>query len=386
MGFSTFFKSLAWGLLHLRTRPGQALGQALLVAVGLGAAMGVERLHRASDQALVDELEGIDLVLSAVGSPTQALLASVFHLDNPVGNIDTAWANRWMKHPDIAQAFPLAYGDESKGVRILGCTPAFYDWKKMDLQEGRLPAKPFEVIAGVDAASKLDLKLGDTFYGSHGAEGDLGDHTDHPYQVVGIGDARGKAVDGLLLTPLETVWAVHPDAPADYTAVLLRTQSPMAALFLPRSIRSDGKGMAVSPPLEINRLRSLLDQGNRLFSGMSTLMTALALFAMVLMWWNFALERRAELALLRANGANGIQIYGFIAGPFFFVLGLGWALGWLAQGIWSLPGWPVTLPLFQWIPLDFYLLGWGGLAAALLALLPTWRALTTSIHTALLDA
>lgn len=386
MGIRVFFQSIGWGLRHLFTRPGQAIGQALLIAVGLGAAMGVERLHRASDQALVDELEGIDLVLSAVGSPTQALLASVFHLDDPVGNIDTAWANRWMHHPSIARALPLAYGDASNGTRILGCTQDFFVWKDVQIREGRLPRVPFEVLAGVDAASKQGLQLGDTFYGSHGAEGDLGDHSDHPYRVVGIGDARGKAIDGLFLTPIESVWAVHPDAPADYTAVLLHTQSPMAALFLPRSIRSDGKGMAVSPPLEINRLRSLLDQGNRLFSGMSTLMTVLALGAMLLMWWNFALERRAELALLRANGANSWQIYGFIAGPFFFVLGLGWSLGWLAQGLWSLPGWPVTLPPFQWLPLDLYVLGAGWAAAALLAVLPTWRALSSSIHTALLDA
>jgi putative ABC transport system permease protein len=353
--------SLLWGLRNLWTRRGQAMAQAVLVAVGMGAAMGVARLEQASDKALVDELEGVDLILAAVGSPTQALLASVFHLDDPTGNVDSAWANQWMQHPAVARALPL-------------------------LEQGRLPSQPFEVLAGARAAQQLNLKMGSVFHGSHGTEGDAGDHEHHPYTVVGIGNARGQVVDGLLMTPLASVWAVHEDAPADYTAVLLQTKSPMAALFLPRSIRSSGMGMAVSPPLEVNRLRTILDQGSQLFSIMSALITVVALVAIVLMWWNFSEERRAELALLRANGATAGQLYGFILAPFAGVLLVGWGIAWMAQFVWTLPFWPLEIPGGQWIPLDGYMLVAGLLSAALLALVPTYQMLRTPIHTALLDA
>ena len=380
------FGSLLWGLRNLWTRRGQALAQAVLVAVGMGAAMGVARLEQASDKALVDELEGVDLILAAVGSPTQALLASVFHLDDPTGNVDSSWAKQWMQHPAVARALPLAYGDRVSGIRILGCTPEFYDWKQVALVQGQLPRQPFEVLAGSRAAKQLNLEIGSVFHGSHGTEGDAGDHEHHPYTVVGIGNARGQVVDGLLMTPLESVWAVHEDAPADYTAVLLQTKSPMAALFLPRSIRSSGMGMAVSPPLEVNRLRTLLDQGSQLFSLMSALITGVALVAIVLMWWNFSEERRAELALLRANGATAGQLYGFILAPFAGVLLAGWGIAWMAQFVWTLPFWPMEIPGGQWIPLDGYLLVAGLLSAVLLALVPTSQMLRTPIHTALLDA
>lgn len=379
-------RSFFWGLRNLWTRRGQAATQALLVAVGMGAAMGVARLEKASDASLVAELEGVDLIVTAVGSPTQALLANVFHLDDPTGNVDSSWAQQWMRHPAVARALPLAYGDRVSGIRILGCTSEFYDWKQMNLLEGRYPVKPFEVLAGSRAAKQLNLHLGSVVHGSHGAEGDAGDHVDHPYTIVGIGNARGQVVDGLLMTPLESIWAVHDESPADYTAVLLQTKSPMAALFLPRSIRSSGEGMAVSPPLEVNRLRTLLDQGSQLFNLMSALITLVALVAIVLMWWNFSEERRAELALLRANGATGTQLYGFVLAPFTGVLATGWCFAWFLQFAWELPYWPLEIPGLQWIPLDGYLLIGGFLMAGFLALIPTFRMLNTPIHTALLDA
>ena len=378
--------SFLWGLRNLGARRGQAGTSALLVAVGMGAAMGVARLERASDASLIDELEGVDLIVTAVGSPTQALLANVFHLDDPTGNVDSSWAKQWMLHPAVSRALPLAYGDRVSGIRILGCTSDFFAWKKMELLEGRYPNKPFEVLAGSRAASQLNLHLGSEFHGSHGTEGDAGDHVHHPYTVVGIGNARGHVVDGLLMTPLESIWAVHDESPADYTAVLLQTKSPMAALFLPRSIRASGEGMAVSPPLEVNRLRTLLDRGSQLFQVMSALITLVALVAIVLMWWNFSEERRAELALLRANGATAAQLYGFVLAPFTGVLITGWFLAWMLQFAWELPYWPIEISGGQWIPLDGYLLLSGFLTAGILALIPTIRMLKTPIHTALLDA
>ena len=111
--------SMLWGLRNLWTRRGQAMAQALLVAVGMGAAMGVARLEHASDKALVDELEGVDLILAAVGSPTQALLASVFHLDDPTGNVDSAWANQWMQHPAVAECGVVGAADLERGQVVM---------------------------------------------------------------------------------------------------------------------------------------------------------------------------------------------------------------------------------------------------------------------------
>lgn len=382
----SLFLSFLWGWRQLWTRRSQAIGQVILVAVGLGALMSVDRLHNASESTLISELEGIDLVLAAPGSPTQALLSSIFHLDEPTGNIDSSWANSWMRHPEVQRALPMAYGDYAQGVRILGCTPEFYTWKNVELKSGRLPRAPFEALAGIQAAQRLGLVVGDEFHGSHGTEGDAGDHAHQPYTVVGIGDARGTAVDGLLMTPLESVWHVHPEAPADYTAVLLEMRSPQSALFFPRMIRAGGKAMAVSPPLEINRLRSLLDQSSFLFTVMSLMITAVSSVALVLMGWNFAEERRAELALLRANGADLGSLYGFVAAPFLAVLVFGWGVGWAAQAWWYVP----NLPL-DWSPLtltsfDAMVLLYGAAGAGLLAVLPVVKMMRTPIHTALLDA
>ena len=46
--------------------------------------------------------------------------------------------------------------------------------------------KTFEVILGAAAAERLELKIGDTFVGSHGlVETEIGAHDEHPFTVTG---------------------------------------------------------------------------------------------------------------------------------------------------------------------------------------------------------
>lgn len=156
-----------------------------------------------------DNIDGIDLVLGAQGSPLQLILSSVYQVDAPTGNIDYTEAKKWMKHRFVETAIPLAFGDNYRGFRIVGTTPDYLTKYGAEVKNGKVFSKNFEVVVGSAVAEKMNIKVGDKFFGSHGdaEEGEV--HDEHAYIVTGIASPTGKVVDNLILCNIQSVWAMH---------------------------------------------------------------------------------------------------------------------------------------------------------------------------------
>ncbi|WP_294734271.1 FtsX-like permease family protein [uncultured Flavobacterium sp.] len=154
-------------------------------------------------------IDGIDLVLGAQGSPLQLILSSVYQVDAPTGNISYTEAKQWMDHPFVETAIPLAFGDNYKGFRIVGTTPDYLEKYNATVEEGKVFNKKFEVVVGNAIAEKMQLKIGDTFFGTHGdsKEGDV--HDNQAYTIVGIASKTDKVVDNLILCNVQSVWTMH---------------------------------------------------------------------------------------------------------------------------------------------------------------------------------
>jgi putative ABC transport system permease protein len=166
-------------------------------------------LEKQFEKKFNDNIEGIDLVLGAQGSPLQLILSSVYQVDAPTGNIDYAEAKKWMHNPMVRTAIPLAFGDNYRGFRIVGTTPDYLTKYDAKVKDGKLFEKNFEVVIGSAIAEKMGLKVGDKFFGSHGdaEEGEL--HDEHAYIVVGIASHTDKVIDNLILSNIPSVWAMH---------------------------------------------------------------------------------------------------------------------------------------------------------------------------------
>jgi putative ABC transport system permease protein len=147
--------------------------------------------------------------MGAQGSPLQLILSSVYHVDAPTGNIDYKEAEVWMKHPFVETAIPLAFGDNYRGFKIVGTTPDYIKKYTATISGGKVFEKNFEVVIGSEIAKKLNIKLGDKFFGTHGdaEEGDV--HDEYAYVVVGIASPTGKVIDNLILCTVESVWEMH---------------------------------------------------------------------------------------------------------------------------------------------------------------------------------
>jgi hypothetical protein len=112
--------ALAWH--YLWSRPLAAVLNLLLLSLGLASITLVLLVSAQVDRAFERDLAGIDLVVGAKGSPLQLILAGVFHIDVPPGNIPLAEAQALQNHPQVAQLIPLSLGDSFRGFRIVGTT------------------------------------------------------------------------------------------------------------------------------------------------------------------------------------------------------------------------------------------------------------------------
>ena len=183
----------------------------LLLSFGVGIISMMLLLENQLSEKFNKNIKDIDFVLGAKGSPLQLILANVYHIDAPTGNIKVSEAQRIIKNPTVKEAIPLAYGDNYEGWRIVGTTPRYAEFYEVKLREGKVFETPFEVTVGSYAAKELGLKLGQTFKSNHGLDKDGEEEEGHDqlFTVVGIYEASGTVIDRLILTPVESIWEVH---------------------------------------------------------------------------------------------------------------------------------------------------------------------------------
>jgi len=183
-------------LLSLKSRWLNSVLSVFLTAFGVMLAILILQFGHHIQNRLSADGRGIDIVVGAKGSPLQLILSSVYHIDVPTGNIPYDDAQKWMKHPQIKTAIPLALGDNWKGHRIVGTTPAYMEHYGAKLAEGRVWGQAFDAVAGAGVA----LKMGDEFNGAHGLAAGGHVHEDERYKIVGVMEPTGTVLDRLILT------------------------------------------------------------------------------------------------------------------------------------------------------------------------------------------
>ena len=198
---------LSWR--NILERPLSTFMSLLLLTLGVSIISLLLILNTQLDQTFKKNIKGIDMVVGAKGSPLQLILASVYHIDNPTGNIPLHEAEELAAHPLIKEAIKMAYGDNYVGYRILGTEKNYIDHYGGKLAIGNFFTKKYEVVLGAKTAKILDLKVGDEFFGNHGSSENGEQHTDNAYKVVGILEPSETVLDNLILTQIESVWGIH---------------------------------------------------------------------------------------------------------------------------------------------------------------------------------
>ncbi len=304
---------------NLASKPLQTALSVILLAFGVGMVSLMMLAERQMSDQFERNIKDIDLVLGAKGSPLQLILANVYHVDAPTGNISLAEAEKVIRNPYIESGIPLAYGDNYRSFRIVGTEhsyPAHYD---ATISEGLLWEGIFDVTIGNAVASKTGLKVGDEFFSSHGLKDETDVHENKAFTVVGILAQSNSVIDKLILTGVESVWGVHAEhddlelsveelyASREITAVLLKKRNPMAILTLPNLLRETNMQVAL-PAIEINRLNQQFGIGAATLRSIALLIMILSFASIFISVFENMQARRYELALMRTMGGTPLTL------------------------------------------------------------------------------
>ena len=309
------FSPVGMAAALLRSRPLMTSLTLVLYIIGVFSIVLLFQLSSQIEQRLVTNSKSIDLVVGAKGSPLQLVLATLYHLDAPTGNIALSSLEAIKSDPLVRRVVPLSIGDAVRGFRIVGTVPDFFDLYSTKIRLGKVFDAPMQAVLGSEVAEALALNLGDNFIGSHGLVGGSDQHTSTPFTVVAILEPSGSVIDRLCLTSLESVWQLHQhhgdqnfEAAShlhqEISAALVQYKSPIAAASLPRKINSESALQAASPAVEITRLMRLLGLGVRTLQLLSSIILVAAILNALMALTNMLDQRRLDFATMRALGAS----------------------------------------------------------------------------------
>ena len=417
-------------LAYIYRRKLNTLLNMVLLGLGTGIVVVLLLFGEQFEENLYRNVQNIDVVVGAQGSPLQLILSSVFHVDVPTGNIPLLEARELAKNRAVAQAIPLALGDSYRGYRIVGTTSEYAKHYRAELVDGTFWDEPYQVVIGAQVASETGLAIGDQVISSHGltAETASDQHESQPFRVVGVLQPTGSIIDRLLLTSVETVWLVHEpheeegegdeqdrhleshadedstrdvlglplnsevDAEREVTSLLIRYRSPIAAVSFPRYVNKETKFQAASPAFETTRLFALLGVGLevvRVFGGVLVFAAALSIFVAL---YNAMKDRRYDLAMMRALGASRGKLFVqvLLEGVLLTLMGtgLGFVLGHASTeviGAWVREAQHINLT--GWIILsdEFWLIGLALVLGSVSALIPALQVYRTDVAQTLVE-
>ena len=377
----------------------------LLLALGIGIISLLLLLNQQLDAQFRRNIRGIDMVVGAKGSPLQLILSSIYQIDAPTGNVPLAEVNHLRRNPFVKTVIPLSLGDNYRGFRIVGTTPAYVQHFEGKIAQGKLFATTLEAMLGGQVAEASGLKIGDTFASAHGLDEEGDAHGNTKYKVVGILESNGSVMDQLILTDLSSVWAIHehaelppagikendpaheePDSEAapvaadekEVTSALVKFRSPMGLVALPRQINANTSMQAALPSIEINRLFSLLGVGIDTLRALALVIMLIAGASVFVSLYNSLKDRKYEMALMLSMGASRTRLFLLLLLEGLFLALMGYAAGILMSrlGLWLFSraaeqDLHYSLNQFGILPEEIYLLGAALTIGVLAAALPS---------------
>lgn len=338
-------------LRFLMHKPLNASLNVLILGLAIASIILLFQINHQATEKFSRQIEGVDLIIGAKGSPMQIVLSSIFHADNPTGNISLLEAEKLASNRMIKQAIPLALGDSYKGFRLVGTESTYFDLFKLHLLKGNHSRHPFEAVIGYELQDVLQLQIGDRFVSQHGLGENAHRHDENEFIVTGVLEKTEMVFDRLIYTSVQSIWDLHAshhhheggehehhggaeehqhddghnhwhkrheetvysklipalpihnmDSSLQITAMMLQYANPVAAISLPRQINTSGSLMAASPAYELSRMQNILGSGTKLLLYFGYGLLILAGISIFVSQWYRVNDQMIDLAIIRILG------------------------------------------------------------------------------------
>jgi putative ABC transport system permease protein len=197
---------LGWRYLaYHRFKSGVLLG-AVTLMMFLPAATRL--LVEDSAQALTARASQTPLLVGAKGSQLELVLNSLyFHADNPSEISYQAYKD--VRDTGFAEAIPLHIRFQARGHPVVGTNLGYFEFRGLELMEGRLFGLLGECIIGAGVASKLGVGVGDSLITSPQTVFDLAGVYPLKMNVVGVFESKGTPDDEAVFVDVRTAWVIQ---------------------------------------------------------------------------------------------------------------------------------------------------------------------------------
>jgi putative ABC transport system permease protein len=293
---------------------------AVSIALGVSLVVASLLLARGIKESFTAGATDYNLVVGAKGSPTQLVLSVVFRMDLATPNIEYTIYRDLQQDPRVETTVPIGVGDAYQGFRYVATNSAYFaafPWRRKVflLSAGRFfaddpPNGPtYEALLGAEAAGSTGLRIGDRFY-----EGE--EMAEYPLTVVGILRPTHSADDRAIFLSLSSYWEMNEVARAmavkPLTAVLVRPKRMSDLPSLHRQLNVSADTQAVLPSGVLLTIFNIMAVAEDVLTMILVIVGVIVLLYVFVSMYSATLERRREIATMRALGARRATVLGIV--------------------------------------------------------------------------
>ena len=277
-------------------------------------------LARGIKEGFIAGATDYNLVVGAKSSPTQLVLSVVFRMDLATPNIQYTTYRDLQQDPRVETAVPIGIGDAYRGFRYVATNSAYFavfPWRRKTfaLAAGRFfaddpPSDPtYEALLGAEAAGSTGLQIGDRFY-----EGE--EMAEYPLTVVGILRPTRSADDRAIFLSLSSYWGMNEVARGmavkPLTAVLIRPKRVSDLASLHRALNVGPETQAVLPSGVLLTIFNMMAVAEDVLKMLLVIVGMIVLLYVFVSMYSATMERRREIATMRALGARRATVLGIV--------------------------------------------------------------------------
>lgn len=311
----------------------------LTLTLSITLLLGVQYLRTEVKQTFTNTISGTDLIVGARSGQLNLLLYTIFHIGDATNNIRWSTYQALQQDRRIDWLVPISLGDSYRGHRVVGTSEQFPEHfrygrdQKPELSEGEWFSDVFEVVLGARVAREHGHRLGDDIILSHGGgRTSFSNHKDTPFTVTGVLAPTGTPVDQAVYISLEGMKAIHigwesgvaipgrtvtPEqakerdlTPDSITAALVGIERKVLTFQVQREINESRNEplSAILPGVALSELWRIMGQFENALLGITGFVVVTSLIGLIAVLLTLQVQRRQEVAILRATGASPLLI------------------------------------------------------------------------------
>lgn len=303
-------------LRDLWERPFRCILSIFGIALAVATFVSVEALIASFEHEVFENIASTDTQIEVIESGAVDFLSSIVpeHLGTTIRTVPGVQDAT----PMLLRLVPL----NGSSTPVLGWPEGAYLWNSIKIDEGRRPraAQPVEVVAGRQAARRLNLQIGTelNLLGSAAV-------------VVGLADSPSQVNRAALFVRLRDLQdATFRKDQATSIAIRVAPEALPRIAAIKTAVAQQIGAFTVLDTADLTRNNALLRLVRALSAGLSVIAVILGLFGVLNTAWTLARERRHEFAILEAMGWPIRRIALFMFCEAACVGVSGWFLGVLA--------------------------------------------------------